>query len=139
MLTALPNAFAILIHHAWLLPQVDPRAILQDGIRKELVRQISAALNRNLVFDYKVGRGRHPISSVLNSLGELAKQLDGFQRSFEYIQDYINTYGLKVWQEEFTRVINLNVDIECGRYHRPGQESQYQSKDIPIPLYKPVQ
>jgi len=26
--------------------------------------------------------------------------MDGFRRSFEYIQDYVNIYGLKIWQEE---------------------------------------
>ncbi len=26
--------------------------------------------------------------------------MSGFRRSFEYIQDYVNIYGLKIWQEE---------------------------------------
>lgn len=30
----------------------------------------------------------------------LASQMSGFRRSFEYIQDYVNIYGLKIWQEE---------------------------------------
>ena len=28
----------------------------------------------------------------------LAEQMNGFLRSFEYIQDYVNIYGLKIWQ-----------------------------------------
>jgi len=31
---------------------------------------------------------------------ELAEKMSGFRRSFEYIQDYVNIYGLKIWQEE---------------------------------------
>lgn len=31
--------------------------------------------------------------------------MDGHKRSFEYIQDYIQIYGLKIWQEELTRII----------------------------------
>ena len=30
----------------------------------------------------------------------LAERMNGFRRSFEYIQDYVNIYGLKIWQEE---------------------------------------
>ena len=33
-------------------------------------------------------------------LHALAEQMSGFRRSFEYIQDYVNIYGLKIWQEE---------------------------------------
>ena len=28
----------------------------------------------------------------------LADRLNGFKRSFEYIQDYVSIYGLKIWQ-----------------------------------------
>jgi len=43
-------------------------------------------------------------------LNQLAAILDGYRRSFEYIQDYVNIYGLKIWQEEFSRIINFNVE-----------------------------
>ena len=41
--------------------EVNPHAILQDGIRKELVRQISSALHQGLVFDLRTGRKRNPV------------------------------------------------------------------------------
>ena len=44
--------------------------------------------------------------------------MDGFRRSFEYIQDYINIYGLKIWQEEVSRIINYNVEQECNSFLR---------------------
>ena len=44
--------------------------------------------------------------------------MDGFLRSFEYIQDYINIYGLKIWQEEVSRIINYNVEQECNSFLR---------------------
>ena len=28
----------------------------------------------------------------------LQQQLDGLRNSFEYISDYVNSYGLKIWQ-----------------------------------------
>ena len=44
--------------------------------------------------------------------------MDGFRRSFEYIQDYVNIYGLKIWQEEVSRIINYNVEQECNSFLR---------------------
>lgn len=44
--------------------------------------------------------------------------MDGFHRSFEYIQDYVNIYGLKIWQEEVSRIINYNVEQECNNFLR---------------------
>jgi len=66
-------------------------------------------------------------------LFQLATKLDGFRRSFECwcllflffsknccfirsfdskidIQDYVNIYALKIWQEELSRIINFNVE-----------------------------
>ena len=42
--------------------------------------------------------------------------MDAFKRSFEYIQDYVNIYGLKIWQEEVSRIINYNVEQECNSF-----------------------
>lgn len=36
--------------------------------------------------------------------------MTGFRTSFEYIQDYISMYGLKIWQEEMSRIVNYNVE-----------------------------
>lgn len=44
--------------------------------------------------------------------------MDGFRRSFEYIQDYVSIYGLKIWQEEMSRIINYNVEQECNAFLR---------------------
>lgn len=83
-------------------------------------------------------------------LGQLKKVLEGFRRSFNYIQDYVNIYGLKIWQvnviwlierlslsqEEFQRIISYYVERECDRFMKQvheGTKSQFQSKIIPIP------
>ena len=44
--------------------------------------------------------------------------MEGFRKSFEYIQDYVNIYGLKIWQEEVSRIINYNVEQECNSFLR---------------------
>ena len=51
-------------------------------------------------------------------LEALGDRMDGFRRSFEYIQDYVNIYGLKIWQEEVSRIINYNVEQECNSFLR---------------------
>ena len=44
--------------------------------------------------------------------------MDAFKRSFEYIQDYVNIQGLKIWQEELSRIVNYNVEQECNSFLR---------------------
>lgn len=56
-------------------------------------------------------------------------------------QDYVNIYGLKIWQEEVSRIVNYNVEQECNSFLRQkvhDWQSVYQSKDIPIPRFPPV-
>jgi len=33
-------------------------------------------------------------------------------------QDYVNIYGLKIWQREMSRIINYNVEQECNSFLR---------------------
>ena len=80
--------------------KIDPKKLLEDGIRKELVIQVANALHSTLVFNPKA-----KVSELNTKLPELAHKIDGFRRSFEYIQDYVNLYGLKIWQEEYTRLV----------------------------------
>ena len=57
-------------------------------------------------------------SELAPKLDQLGAVMDGFRRSFEYIQDYVNIYGLKIWQEEMSRIINYNVEQECNSFLR---------------------
>jgi WASH complex subunit strumpellin len=58
------------------------------------------------------------MSELEQKLDELGAVMDGFRRSFEYIQDYVNIYGLKMWQEEMLRIVNYNVEQECNSFLR---------------------
>jgi WASH complex subunit strumpellin len=114
---------------------IDSKQLLEDGIRKELVIQIVAALHNNLQFTGKTS------AELMQRLEKLTEQIDGFRRSFEYIQDYVNIYGLKIWQEEFSRIIYFHVEQECNSFLKKKvfeYESIYQSKTIPIPIYPPL-
>jgi WASH complex subunit strumpellin len=78
--------------------------------------------------------------SVAIVFSRVSKQLDGFRRSLEYIQDYLAMYGLKIWQEEFARIVRFNTELECNRFLKKkvlASESAYQSRSIPIPRFSP--
>ncbi|KAM8966808.1 WASH complex subunit 5 [Pelodytes ibericus] len=116
--------------------KVDPKQLLEDGIRKELVRRVALALHKGLIFN-----PRAKSSELLPKLKEMAATMDGFHRSFEYIQDYVSIYGLKIWQEEVSRIVNYNVEQECNNFLRTkiqDWQSMYQSTHIPIPKFPPM-
>lgn len=116
--------------------QVDPRRILEEGIRKEAVRQVTATMHGALQFDMRSGRGRDPKRNFMERMSQVAERLDGFRRSFAYIQDYINIYGLKLFQEEFSRVIGFNFEQECNRFLKRKvlpEASRYQTGANPMP------
>lgn len=72
---------------------LDPKLLLEDGIRKELVQHISKALNDELIFNYKKG---DTLEKKLKSLGII---MDGYKRSFEYIQVsnvFILSWGIQL-------------------------------------------
>uniref|UniRef100_A0A4W3IZN8 WASH complex subunit 5 n=1 Tax=Callorhinchus milii TaxID=7868 RepID=A0A4W3IZN8_CALMI len=116
--------------------KVDPKQLLEDGIRKELVKRVAFGLHKGLIFNPKA-----KTSELMPKLKEMAATMDGFYRSFEYIQDYVSIYGLKIWQEEVSRIINYNVEQECNNFLRTkilDWQSMYQSTHIPIPKFQPV-
>ncbi|POM80534.1 Strumpellin, partial [Phytophthora palmivora] len=114
--------------------EVDPRQVLEDGLRKELVYRVSLAFHEVLIFEKNTSEECNEI------FVKLASNLDAYRLSFEYIQDYIGIYGLRMWHEELSRIINYNVEQECNRYLKKkvyDRASQYQSRAIPIPRFQP--
>ncbi|XP_039215762.1 WASH complex subunit 5 isoform X3 [Crotalus tigris] len=152
--------------------KVDPKQLLEDGIRKELVKRVAFALHRGLTFNPRAKELNAPshlptasrkrdfihytqsqilfqiygqllkqLSELMPRLKDMAATMDGFHRSFEYIQDYVNICGLKIWQEEVSRIINYNVEQECNNFLRAkiqDWQSIYQSTHIPIPKFAPT-
>ncbi|XP_075161165.1 WASH complex subunit strump [Haematobia irritans] len=124
--------------------ELDPKQLLEDGIRKELVKHLANAFNVGLIFSPSTAssKQKNPTIELETKLELLAKTMDGYRRSFEYIQDYLNVHGLKLLQEESNRVINYNVERECNAFLRnkiQNWQSKYQSTTIPIPIFPPLQ
>lgn len=53
--TVFPDCFRTMlftgIYYSSICPQVDPKQLLEDGIRKELVKRVAFALHRGLIFN----------------------------------------------------------------------------------------
>lgn len=110
--------------------QVEPRQILEEGLRRELVRLICFALNKHLNFKDKSQ------FEVNKELSRVAVILEGLKKSIEYIQDYVAIAGLKIYQQEFSRIISYFTEQEANQYLKKkifDGSSRYQSKSIPIP------
>jgi len=43
----------------------------------------------------------------------LRDRVKGLKRSIEYIQDFLNVYGEKIWGEEMSRIIEFAVEKEA--------------------------
>ncbi|XP_020285658.1 WASH complex subunit strumpellin [Pseudomyrmex gracilis] len=104
--------------------RVDSHRLLEDGIRQELVKKVTLALQNGLNFDQKSK------TSLLQKLSNLSSIMDGYRKSFQYIQDYININSLKIWHEEITYIMNNAVEEERrGSSWIPGRKSWRQFQE----------
>jgi WASH complex subunit strumpellin len=93
---------------------------------------IAGTLYDNLVFP--TGK----LADMEQRLHTVGRKLSSLKQSLEYIQDYLNIYGLKVWQEEVCRIINYNVEQERNEFLKKkvyDWQSVYQSTEAPIPSF----
>ena len=108
--------------------EVDPKQLLEDGIRRELTMKLGNVLNDTISFK------KETLEEFTTKLVELGSQLTNLRRSFEYIQDFLGIYGLKLWQEEMTRIISYNVDLESSAFFplKRSLDEIYGTSTIPI-------
>jgi len=118
--------------------QVDPKKLLEEGIRRELVSRVASILHSTFIFNPK---SKDRVGDLCSKIKLISKEMEGFRKSFEYIEDYINIPGLRLWQEEISRIINHAVEKEAAGFLKNAGDSynQYQSLAVPIPEFPPVQ
>lgn len=114
---------------------VDPKNILEDGIRQELLNLLS--LNFNKIIDFTAGYNNIDLNVKLT---ELSKRINSIKKSFIYIQDYININGTRMWSEEVHRLINYCVDLEANNFlsKKIKIDSRYELSKFQIPKYPPL-
>lgn len=128
--------------------EVDPKKLLEDGVRNQLVKTIATVFNKALTFPLAASSSSSSsaqMSARMNDfemrLTDVSMQIDGLKQSFEYVQDYIGIYGLKIWQEEIQRMANFYVEQECNSFLKKKVfewQSEYQNEAAPIPLFPPT-
>ncbi|XP_022113508.2 WASH complex subunit 5 [Pieris rapae] len=88
--------------------RVDPAELLEDGLLRELDRHV-----RRKFVEYLEPQVKKP-NNLVSRLQKLAESMEGYKRSLEYIQDYINMHGLRIWQKQVSTLINENVTKEIS-------------------------
>eukprot|EP00343_Euplotes_focardii_P004904 CAMPEP_0205811394 /NCGR_PEP_ID=MMETSP0205-20121125/15575_1 /ASSEMBLY_ACC=CAM_ASM_000278 /TAXON_ID=36767 /ORGANISM="Euplotes focardii, Strain TN1" /LENGTH=255 /DNA_ID=CAMNT_0053090483 /DNA_START=1692 /DNA_END=2459 /DNA_ORIENTATION=- len=87
--------------------QVNPKDILVEGIRKELVKNVARTLHGFFIFTNKGD------NDELNAkLSKLKARFKGLKKAFEYIQDFLNIPGEQIWREEVSRIFRISLDKE---------------------------
>ena len=116
--------------------EVDPKNILEDGIRKELLNLL--ALTYHKLIDFCAATAYN--LDFHARLNELGMRVNSIKKSFIYIQDYINIDGTRIWYEESHRLLNFNVDLEGNMFlnKKIRLDIKYNTGKYPIPRYAPI-
>ncbi|XP_053606278.1 WASH complex subunit 5 isoform X2 [Plodia interpunctella] len=92
--------------------RVDPAELLEEGLLKELDTHISKKFTEFL--EPQTKKSTAASSNLLPRLQKLADSMNGYKRSLEYIQDYINMHGLRIWQKQVATIIYESVEKEIS-------------------------
>ena len=90
--------------------EVDPKIILEKGIRRELLQLLARTFHNYI--DFKA----NDKINLDKKLKELVDKISSIKKSFLYIQDYININGSKMWCEEMHKLINYYVELEANKF-----------------------
>lgn len=108
--------------------KMNPQQLLEEGLRKELVRQISFAMHDHLQFPTSSERSKKSLSAIhkvfLENLNLLARRMEGFKSAIVWLQDFLRIDGLDIYLQESTRVIWHSTNMEIGN----------DSKSCPLPV-----
>uniref|UniRef100_A0A182IM32 Strumpellin n=1 Tax=Anopheles atroparvus TaxID=41427 RepID=A0A182IM32_ANOAO len=118
--------------------ELDSKKLLEDGIRRKLVQNVSEAFHQQVLFNAKAKE-----SELYQRLEALHKIIHGYRRSFEYVQDYLNIHCMRIWNEEMHRIVQFNVEKECQPFlkSKPAQgglDDDGGEGLVPIPVYQPL-
>ena len=99
----------------------DPKQVLVVGLRNELCRKLAEILHQEFIFTngpnrvvatneqqterntkgFKVQGGKAAFGEFGEKFEKLRRNFGGLKRSIEFIQDFLNVQGEKIWREEF--------------------------------------
>jgi WASH complex subunit strumpellin len=92
---------------------MNPQEILEEGLRKELICQISSAMHTHLQFSIKSMKNMKSVQSALDdfleTLRTLSRRIECFQKAIIWLQDFLRMNGLEIYLQESARVIWWNT------------------------------
>ena len=115
--------------------EVDPKVILEEGIREELLNLLGQTFHKGIDF----GPGEK--IDLTQKLNKLILEISSLKKSFIYIQDYVNMNGSKMWSEEMHRLINYYVELEANKFLSrkiKHKKDKYEMFKYKIPQYAPL-
>lgn len=105
--------------------EIEPKEILIDGLRKELCKKMASMLHSEFIFkeaDLTTTNVDHSKQGAMGEFGvyeakflRLKANFVGLKRSIEYIQDFLNVQGEKIWREELSNIVDHAVEKEAQR------------------------
>ncbi|CAE6954563.1 washc5 [Symbiodinium sp. CCMP2592] len=109
---------------------VDPRAVLLDGLRREVARRIESLLAS---LSWPSPSSRQDAEAPLQ---QMAAQAFKLRRSFEHVQDYLGVSAQQLWRQEFGRVVRYLLHMEehllLRRRPAPPESSPHHDASVPI-------
>lgn len=94
--------------------EIKPKSLLEEGLRKELVRQYAMALHNSLQFNVPIERSKKDLIGLIHSFTEtftvLGNRIEGFQRSMIWLQDFLEIDGMDIFINETSRVMKVSVE-----------------------------
>jgi WASH complex subunit strumpellin len=142
---------------------LNPKEILVDGICRELRNKLAEMLHKEFVFLTPENKKGQPLEKKFYNQDEVNAKGDkvqdgmgafgdfgekfarlkdnfvGLKRAIEYIEDFLNVQGEKIWREELTRIVHSAVDKEAMRLvnKRISANIDSNDKDL-VPEFEPL-
>jgi len=114
--------------------EVDPKELLINGIKNEMMLIVTKTLNNSLIFKKEL-----TTEAFEATIKQTAARLDNMRTALEYVQDIMGIDALSIWLEQMTRLINFYATRET--MVRSKQKTFLGNEDeklIPIPVYEPI-
>jgi WASH complex subunit strumpellin len=128
--------------------EIEPKEILIDGLRKELCKKMAKMLHEEFIFKDMENATTGIDHSKQGAMGEfgvyemkflrLKANFVGLKRSIEYIQDFLNVQGEKIWREELSNIVDNAVEREATRLVNKKYTSNIDDDTTYRPEFDPV-
>ena len=110
--------------------EVDPKNILDTGLRRELSATLSQYLNTTLQFSAK-----EKSADLIPRLLHVLSTSESFRTCFGMIQDFVVVNTAKIWHQEHSRLLLYSTEqaIDTIETVTAGDSLELQNEEVPLP------